>query len=59
MNLRVELIRDCAVGYGVTELAYIYHGSRRTVHKRIDRHAAECDAGLADRSRGPRHRSQQ
>lgn len=59
MDLHVDLIRDYAAGYSVTELADIYHVSRRTVYKWIDRHAAEGVAGLADRSRAPHRRPQQ
>lgn len=59
MDLRAHLIRDFETGYSATELAGIYQVSRRTVYKWIDRHAAEGVAGLADRSRAPRHRPQQ
>lgn len=59
MDLRVDLIRDFAAGYSVTELADIYHVSRRTVYKWIDRHAAHGIEGLADRSRAPHRRPRQ
>jgi len=42
-------------GYGVTELAARYGVSRKTAYKWIGRYEAEGWAGLAERSRAPRH----
>jgi predicted transcriptional regulator len=46
MDLRVDLIRDYETGYSVTELADIYHVSRRTIYKCPDRPPVVL-AGLA------------
>jgi len=55
MDLRVELIQDYEEGESIAALAGIYAVSRKTIYKWLARHQAEGVAGLADRSRAPRH----
>lgn len=55
MDLRVQLIHDHNEGHSIAALAEIYEVSRKTIYKWLARHAGEGVAGLADRSRAPRH----
>lgn len=55
MDLRVRLIEDYSDGESIAKLAEIYSVSRKTIYKWIERHEAEGVAGLADRSRKPKH----
>jgi putative transposase len=55
MDLRVRLIHDCNEGYSISALAEIYSVSRKTIYKWLERHDAAGVAGLADRSRAPKH----
>lgn len=55
MDLRVRLIEDYSEGESIATLAKIYSVSRKTIYKWIERHEAEGVAGLADRSRTPKH----
>ena len=55
MDLRVELIEDYEQGDSIAALGRIYSVARKTIYKWLARHAAEGVAGLADRSRVPRH----
>ena len=55
MDLRVQLIRDREEGQTISALAEVYGLSRKTVYKWLERNQAEGIAGLADRSRKPRH----
>jgi transposase InsO family protein len=55
MDLRVQLIQEYDEGQSIAALAEVYGISRKTIYKWLARHAAEGVAGLADRSRMPRH----
>ncbi len=55
MDLRVRLIQDYNEGEIFQALAEIYGVARRTIYKWLGHHDAEGVAGLADRSRVPRH----
>ena len=55
MDLRVQLIQDYQAGENIQALAEVYQVSRKTVYKWLERYQAEGMAGLADRSRAPRH----
>lgn len=55
MDLRVQLIEDYEQGESIAALGRIYRVARKTIYKWLARHDAEGVAGLADRSRIPRH----
>ena len=55
MDLRVRLIQDYHEGESIQALAEIYGVARKTIYKWLGRYDAEGVAGLADRSRVPRH----
>lgn len=55
MDLRVQLIEDYEQGESIAALGRIYGVARKTIYKWLSRHDAEGMAGLADRSRVPRH----
>lgn len=55
MDLRVQLIQDYEEGESIAALAGIYGVARKTVYKWIARHESGGVAGLADRSRAPKH----
>ena len=55
MDLRVQLIHDYREGHSISALAEIYSVSRKTIYKWLERHEAAAVAGLADRSRAPKH----
>lgn len=55
MDQRVQVIHDYKEGGSISGLAEIYGVSRKTIYKWLKRHEAEGVAGLADRSRRPRH----
>ena len=55
MDLRVQLIQDYEEGESISALAEIYGVARKTIYKWLERHDAGGVAGLADRSRAPRH----
>jgi putative transposase len=58
MDLRVQLIQEYREGESISELSEVYGVSRKTIYKWLERHAAGGAAGLADRSRAPRHSPQ-
>lgn len=55
MDLRVQLIQEYDEGESIAGLSEIYDVSRKTIYKWLTRHAEAGVAGLADRSRAPRH----
>lgn len=55
MDLRVRLMEEYNEGASVVDLAETYEVSRKTVYKWLARHEENGAAGLADRSRKPRH----
>ena len=55
MDLRVRLIQDYQEGYSIVALAEMYAVSRKTIYKWLERNRQCGMAGLADRSRKPRH----
>ncbi|MGH9592100.1 MAG: IS481 family transposase [Bryobacteraceae bacterium] len=58
MDLRIQLIQDYQEGESIAALAKMYSVARKTVYKWLERHETEGVAGLADRSRVPRHSPQ-
>ena len=55
MDLRVRLIQEYDEGESIAALAEMYGVARKTVYKWLARHEAAGVAGLADRSRVPKH----
>ena len=55
MDLRVRLIQEYHEGESIAALAEMYGVARKTVYKWLARHDAAGVAGLADRSRVPKH----
>src|SRR5579862_5408568 len=55
MDLRVRLVQDYNEGESIQALAEIYGVARKTVYKWLQRYEETGVAGLADRSRLPRH----
>ncbi len=55
MDLRVQLIQEYEEGESIAALAQMYGVARKTVYKWMARHEAAGVAGLADRSRVPKH----
>ena len=55
MDLRVQLIQEYNEGENIAALAEMYGVARKTVYKWLARHEAAGVAGLADRSRVPKH----
>ena len=55
MDQRVQLIQEYEDGESIAALAEIHGISRKTIYKWLGRHESEGVAGLADRSRAPRH----
>jgi putative transposase len=55
MDLRVQLIQEYEEGESIAALAQVYGVARKTVYKWLARYDAAGVAGLADRSRVPKH----